>query len=85
MIIGLLRAAARAADMNLRMSQVFHVHQDGAGIRIARQVIDDIAEIDIGAVAQRYDLAQANAARPGPIEHAGDQQPDAVRPSKRTR
>jgi hypothetical protein len=31
------------------MLQVFHVHQDGAVIRIARQVIDDIAEIDTGA------------------------------------
>jgi len=32
-----------------RMLQVFHVHQEGAVIRIARQVIDDIAEIDTGA------------------------------------
>ena len=49
---GLLRAAARAADMNARCADRLHVHQDRARARVAGQVVQHVAEVDIGVLAE---------------------------------
>ena len=40
---------------------------------VAGQVVEQVAEVDVGAVAQRDEVREADAARLGPVEHRGDQ------------
>ncbi len=49
---------------------VLHVHQDGAGIAIPQQVIDQVAQIHVPADAYRDRVREADAATGGPIDHA---------------
>ncbi len=53
----------------------FDVEQDRVRVRVARQMVDEVAEIDVGAVADRDELREADAARFRPVEHRGDQRP----------
>ena len=61
---GLLRAAEELAAVGYR----FDVEQDRISVRIARQIIDDIAEIDVGHVAQRDEVREPDSVLIGPIE-----------------
>ena len=69
---GLMRAAARAADMNLRASLIgFDVEQNGARLSIEREVIQEIGDIDVELIADRYDAGKADRALRRPFDHAG--------------
>ena len=71
---GLFRAAARAADMNLRAAVIdFDVEQDRVRLSVAREIVEHVAAVDIGAVAERDELRETDASRLRPIEHGGDQ------------
>ncbi len=50
-----------------------HVQQDGAGARIARQPVERHAEAEIGVAADADDVAEADAVRPGPVQHRAAQ------------
>src|SRR3546814_9576731 len=55
----------------------FRVEQDGAGVGVHRQVVEQVAEIDIGLVAEGDDLGEADATRRGPVrseEHTSELQ-----------
>ena len=49
-----------------RVGDRLHVEQDGAAVRVACQVVEQIAEIDVGHVAQRDDVREADVARRAP-------------------
>ena len=48
------------------------IKQDRAGVRVGGEIVEHVAEIDIGHVAERDDMREADAARRRPIEHRGD-------------
>ena len=49
---GLTRAAARAADMNLRASLIeLDVEEDRAGASVEREVVEQVSEVDIKLIA----------------------------------
>ena len=54
------------------MGDAFRVKQDSPGLRIRGEIIEHIAEIDIGHIAERDNLRKADAARRRPVEHRGD-------------
>ena len=56
-----------------RRLDVFHVQQDGGRVGIAGQVVEQVAEIDVVAAAERNELGKAHAMRVGPVEHARHQ------------
>ena len=67
-----MRAAARAADMNLRGSLIeLDIEQDGARAPILREIVEAIAEIDVDLVAQRYDAGKTHVALRTPFEQRG--------------
>ncbi len=49
--------------------QCLQIQQDGAGIGIAGQPIQQVAEIDIGAFAERDDAGKTDALGGGPFDH----------------
>ena len=51
----------------------FGVQQDGARARLAAQLVEQVAEVDVGAVAQRDEVREADAAPVGPVQHRGGQ------------
>ena len=61
---GLIRAAARAADMNLRALVIeFDVQKNRTGRAIEREEIEQVAEIDIDHVSKRDDGRKTDAVR----------------------
>jgi len=54
------------------MGDALCVKQDGPGLRIRGEIIEHVAEIDIGHIAERDNLRKADAARHRPVEHCGD-------------
>ena len=51
------------------------VEQDGAGVGIAREVVEQIPEIHIRHVPQGDEVREADAALLGPVHHRGDDGP----------
>ena len=49
------------------------IKQNGLGRDVGGEEIEQIADIDIRHVAHRHDIGEADAARHGPVEDAGDQ------------
>ena len=66
------RSACRRHELARRLDR-FDVQQDGAGLRVARQVVEQVAEVDIGVLAQRHEVRKADRACAGPVEHGGHQ------------
>ncbi len=50
-----------------------HVEQDGAGARVAREVVEHVAEVDVGAAPERDHVREAHLPAPRPVEHGGDE------------
>ncbi len=68
---GLARAAARAADMNLRASLTdLDVEQDRARRAVGGEIVEAIAEIDVDLVAERDDGGEARRGAAPPIRRA---------------
>ena len=84
---GLIRAAARAADRNLRALDRLDIEQDRAGAAIQREVVEQVAEVDVEAVANRDDGGETNAVRADhstkPAVMAPDCDTSARSPSRR--
>ena len=49
----------------------FDVEKDRAGARIARQAVEQVAEIHVGTLAEGHHVGKADAPRLRPIEHGG--------------
>ena len=49
------------------------VQKNGAGMRIAAEIIEDVAEAQVDRVAERDEGGKADAARARPVEHGGSQ------------
>jgi hypothetical protein len=45
----------------------------GAGGNVRGEKVEQVADVDIGHFAHRHDIGEADAARHGPVEDAGDQ------------
>ena len=56
-----------------RVGDRLHVQQDGATLRIARQVVEQIAKIRVSHIAERDDVRKADVAPARPIDDARDQ------------
>ena len=52
-----------------RVRDVLDIEQDRAGLAVDRQIIQRIAEIDVGHVAEGHDMGKADAAMGRPIQH----------------
>ena len=75
-ITGLVRDAARAADMNLRASWIeFDIHQDRAGIAIDGEIIEQIAEIDVDGIPDGGHRGEADAVMCRPFDQSGRDRP----------
>ena len=58
-ITGFIRAAARAADMNLRAwGHGFQIHQDGMGIAVAGQHVEQVGATSTSAISPRETTAE---------------------------
>ena len=66
------RRRARRRHEFAAMRDALGIKQDRAGARLGREIVEHVAEIDIGHVAERDDMRKADAARRRPIEHRGD-------------
>ena len=67
------RGASRGRHELRRVGDRLHVQQDGAALRVAGQVVEQIAEIDVGHIAERDDVGEADVAAARPIDDARDQ------------
>jgi hypothetical protein len=72
--LGARRGARHRHELARRLDR-FDVEQDRARVRIARQVIEQVAEIDVEALADRDHVRKTDPARLGPNEHGGHQGP----------
>lgn len=61
----------RAADMNLRACDSLDVHQDRAGLEIARDDVEHVAKVDVGHVAHRHQMRKTDALRRTPVRERG--------------
>ncbi|VTR69452.1 hypothetical protein DESC_740191 [Desulfosarcina cetonica] len=66
------RRAGRGHEL-ARMGDRFDVEQDGARMVVGTQVVQHVAEIDIGHVAQGDQMGKADAPVGGPVDHRGEQ------------
>jgi hypothetical protein len=55
------RGGARGRHELARRLDRFDVEQDGARARIAGQVVEQVAEVDVGVLAQRHHVREADA------------------------
>ena len=76
------RCGARGRHELGWIGDAFDIKKDRAGMRIGREQIDQVAEIDIAHVADRNDARKAHLAIRRPIEHRGDDRP-ALRDQRR--
>ena len=67
------RRRARGRHELARIAQVLQVEQDGAGGAVAGEVIEHVAEVDVGRVAQRDKVGKADAAGARPVQHPDHQ------------
>ncbi len=56
-----------------RRADRLDVHQDRTRARIGGEVVEQVAEVDVGALAERGEVREADAARAGPVEQRGHQ------------
>ena len=69
-ITGLRRAAARAAERNLRGARIaLELEQDRPRRAVHRQQVEEVAGVGVGHGAERDDAAEADAALGGPVDH----------------
>lgn len=54
-----------------RLCHAFHVEQDRRASVIARQVVEQVADVDVRHVADRHQMREADAARCRPVDDAG--------------
>ena len=66
------RRTRRRHELVRRLDR-FDVEQDRARVRIAREVVEQVAEVDIAALAERHHVREADAPRGRPVEHRGDE------------
>ena len=60
--------------MNLRGASIDSMYSRIERVRgVAREVVEQVAEVDVGALAERDHVREADAARLGPVEHRGDE------------
>ena len=52
------------------------VEQDRARVAVGREIVEQVAEVDVGHVAERDEMREADAARLRPVEHAVTSAPD---------
>ena len=64
---------ARCRHELARRLNAFDVEQDGLGAGVAAEVVEQVAEIDIGMLAQRDHLRKAHPARLRPVQHGRGQ------------
>ncbi len=67
------RRGARGRHELARIAQVLDVEQDRAGGAIAGEVVEHVAEVDVGRIAERDEMREADAARVRPVQHPGHQ------------
>ncbi len=67
------RCRAGGGQELARRAQGFDKEQDGAGVTVEGQMIEDVAKIQVNHVAQGDQVRKANAPRQGPVQHRGDQ------------
>jgi hypothetical protein len=84
-ITGLLRAAARAADMNLRGASIDSMYSRIERVcGVARQVVEHVAEVDVGALAERHQcekpMRRASAQSSTAVTSAPDCETKAMSP-----
>ena len=70
--LGSRRAPGRRHELR-RVGDRFHVEQDGAAVDVAGQVVEQIAEVDVGHVAERDHVREADAAPARPVDDGRDQ------------
>ena len=66
--LGACRATGGRQEFR-RLSDGFHVKQDRAATRVASEVVEQIAEIDVGHVAEGNDVRKADSLLRGPVDH----------------
>ena len=62
------RRGARGGHELARRLHRFDVHQDGACVRVAAEVVEHVAEVDVAAVAERDEMREPDLARLGPVQ-----------------
>jgi hypothetical protein len=67
------RRRARGRHELARRGDRFHVEQDGARLGVVGQPVEHVAEIDVGALAQRDEVREAHAAPARPVEQGRHQ------------
>ena len=65
------RGAARRRHEAAPLPQALEVEQDGPGVGIAAQVVEDLAEPDVGRIPERDEVRESDAPRVRPVEHQG--------------
>ncbi len=65
------RHAARRRHELSRLGDALDIHQHGARFEVARQHVQEVAEIDVGHVAHREEIGEADALRGPPVGEAG--------------
>ena len=66
------RRARRRHELARRLDR-FDVEQDRPRVGVAGEMIEQVAEVDVGALAHRDQRREADPARLGPVEHGGDE------------
>ena len=64
--------ACRRHELAWRFDRL-DVKQDGARVRVARQVVEQVAEVDVGVFAERHHVREADLPALRPVEHRGDE------------
>ena len=67
------RRRARGRHELPRLVDRFDAQQDGARVGVAAQVVEHVAKVAIGVLAQRAAVRKADLPRLGPVQHGGDQ------------
>ena len=65
------RSRARRRHELARVLDRFDVEQNGVRLSIEREVIEQIGDVDVELVADRYDAGKADRALRRPVDHAG--------------
>ena len=65
------RGGAQAADECAGVVYALDVHENAACLLVVQKIVEDFAEIEVSAGAQRYHAGKANAGAVGPIGQGG--------------